>query len=55
MEFFRVHSSLDSEAVWNRLKTRFFLLHPAAALNIDGAASPEGMRVFHDCLFLQRP
>jgi bacterioferritin-associated ferredoxin len=30
--------------VWNRLKRRFFLLHPAAVLNIDGIASPWGCR-----------
>jgi bacterioferritin-associated ferredoxin len=28
------------------LKRRFFLLHPAAVLNIDGAASPKGCSVF---------
>ena len=32
--------------IWNHLKRRFFLLHPAAVLNIDGPASPKGFSVF---------
>jgi hypothetical protein len=30
--------NLPQGSVWNRLKRRFFLLHPAAAFNIDGIA-----------------
>jgi len=42
-------------SVWNHSKTQFFFLHPATIFNIDGAASPRGLPVLHDCLFLQRP
>jgi hypothetical protein len=37
------------------LESAFFFLHWATIFNIDGAASPRGLPVFHDCLFLQRP
>src|SRR5258706_15882253 len=41
--------------VWNRFKRGFFFLHRSTTFNIDSAASPGGLPVFHDCLFLQRP
>jgi hypothetical protein len=41
-----------SRPVWNSFKHRFFLLHPAARLNIDDGASPKGLAAFHDRLFL---
>jgi hypothetical protein len=42
-------------SVWNRFKRGFFFLHRSTTFNIDSAASPRGLPVFHDCLFLQRP
>ena len=30
-------------SVWNHLKRQFFLLHPAAVLNIDGLRFPMGL------------
>ncbi len=41
--------------VWNHFKRGFFFLHRSTTFNIDSAASPGGLPVFHDCLFLQRP
>jgi bacterioferritin-associated ferredoxin len=38
-------SSLYQGSVWNHLKRRFFLLHPAAVLNIDGLRIPDGLAV----------
>jgi hypothetical protein len=42
-------------SVWNHLKRGFFFLPQATIFNIDGATSPRGLPVLHDCLFLQRP
>jgi hypothetical protein len=44
-----------SGSVWNHFKRGFFFLHRSTTFNIDSAASPKGLPVFHDCLFLQRP
>jgi hypothetical protein len=44
-------------AVWNTLKTRFFLLHRPVILNIDGQETRPlifGCLPSHDRLFLQR-
>jgi hypothetical protein len=56
----RKGKSLDSfqfafRSVWNHLKRGFFLLPQATIFHIDCAASPRGLPVLHDCLFLQRP
>jgi hypothetical protein len=37
------------------LESVFFFLHRATISNTDSAASPRGLPVLHDCLFLQRP
>ena len=37
------------------LESAFFFLRRATISNTDSAASPRGLPVFHDCLFLQRP
>lgn len=37
------------------LESAFFFLHRATISNTDSAASPRGLPVLHDCLFLQRP
>ena len=42
-------------SVWNHFKRGLFFLHRSTTFNIDSAASPRGLPVFHDCLFLQRP
>jgi hypothetical protein len=35
---FGIRFNLSPGSVWNHLKRRFFLLHPAAVFNIDGTA-----------------
>lgn len=39
-----IHSRLQLASLWNHSKRRCFLLHPAAVLNIHGAASPRLVR-----------